>query len=66
MGSTIPSKKEQRHIVDYLDKKCSELTDLQENIKDQISTLEQYRKSLIHECVTGKRRITEEDAPGQL
>jgi len=53
---SIPSKKEQLHIVDCLDKKCSELTELQTNIKDQISTLEQYRKSLIHECVTGKRR----------
>jgi len=37
-----------------------ELAALQKNLIDQITTLGQYRKSLIHECVTGKRRITEE------
>jgi hypothetical protein len=26
-----------------------------------METLLSYRKALIHECVTGKRRITEED-----
>ena len=62
----VPSKKEQRHTADYLDKKCSELTELQENIKQQISTLEQYRKSLIHECVTGKRRVNEDHAKANL
>lgn len=30
-------------------------------ITDQITALNAYRKSLIHECVTGKRRITEVD-----
>jgi hypothetical protein len=28
-------------------------------IKEVIATLAAYRKSLIHECVTGQRRITE-------
>jgi len=42
------------------------LDNMQSNLSDQISTLEQYRKSLIHECVTGKRRITEEDVQDQL
>jgi type I restriction enzyme S subunit len=27
----------------------------------QIDTLTAYRKSLIHECVTGQRRITDAD-----
>ena len=27
----------------------------------QINTLTSYRKSLIHECVTGQRRVTEAD-----
>jgi hypothetical protein len=31
-------------------------------IESQIATLTAYRKSLIHECVTGERRITEADA----
>jgi type I restriction enzyme S subunit len=30
-------------------------------IENQITTLTAYRKSLIHECVTGQRRITEAD-----
>lgn len=30
-------------------------------IESQIATLIVYRKSLIHECVTGQRRITEAD-----
>jgi hypothetical protein len=30
-------------------------------ITGQIATLAAYRKSLIHECATGQRRITEED-----
>lgn len=55
----LPPKEEQHCIVDYLDAKCAEIDSLRKNISDQISTLENYRKSLIHECVTGKRRITE-------
>jgi type I restriction enzyme S subunit len=62
----LPDVMTQRQIADYLDEKCSELTGLQLNIDVQISTLEQYRKSLIHECVTGKRRITEDDVQNQL
>ena len=30
-------------------------------LEQQIETLTAYRKSLIHECVTGQRRITDED-----
>jgi type I restriction enzyme S subunit len=66
LATVMPPNKEQCDIAHYLDQKCSELTALQFNIEKQISTLEQYRKSLIHECVTGKRRITEDDVQGQL
>ena len=31
------------------------------SIETQIATLAAYRNSLIHECVTGQRRITEAD-----
>jgi hypothetical protein len=31
------------------------------SIEAQIATLTAYRKSLIHECVTGQRRVTEAD-----
>jgi type I restriction enzyme S subunit len=33
------------------------LEDLKENLSQQIKTLTQYRQSLIHECVTGKKRV---------
>ena len=32
-----------------------------ENLNSQLTTLTAYRKSLIHECVTGQRRITEQE-----
>jgi len=52
----IPMREEQGKIAYFLDGKLSELQHIKENIQKQILTLEQYRKSLIHECVTGKRR----------
>jgi len=52
----LPLLKEQRQIVGFLEGKLSELEQLGVNIFTQITALEQYRKSLIHECVTGKRR----------
>ena len=52
---------EQNAIADYLDKKNKEISTIESNLEKQISTLEQYHKSLIYECVTGKRRITEQD-----
>jgi type I restriction enzyme S subunit len=58
---TVPPTTEQRRILEYLDSKMDMLLVLQENLSNQISALDQYRKSLIHECVTGKRRITEHD-----
>ena len=61
-----PPVAEQSNIVTFLDNKTKELDGLAENIVTQISSLQQYRKSLIHECVTGKRRITDDDVQGQL
>ena len=63
---SVPSVDEQQLIIKYLDVKMKSLVNMQSNLFDQISTLKQYRKSLIHECVTGKRRITEDDVHGQL
>ena len=39
----------------------SELKRVVTSIEAQIATLKAYRKSLIHECVTGQRRITGSD-----
>lgn len=57
----LPPASEQEEIVEYLKIKCSEFSKIKNNIDSQIATLLAYRKSLIHECVTGERRITEAD-----
>jgi len=56
-----PPIKEQREIAAYLDDRMEETTRVITAIESQIITLNEYRKSLIHECVTGQRRISEED-----
>jgi type I restriction enzyme S subunit len=56
-----PSIEEQRAICKYLDNKLNDVTQIVNGIEAQIATLTAYRKSLIHECVTGRRRITEKD-----
>ena len=57
MNTIIPPRDEQRRIAEYLDAKRRGLDELKDNLRRQIETLEQYRKSLIHECVTGERRV---------
>jgi type I restriction enzyme S subunit len=57
----LPSVNEQRAICEHLKKKLVEMKRVVTTIQAQISTLTAYRKSLIHECVTGQRRITEAD-----
>ena len=47
----------QQQIIDYLDSKCSEIDALLQNYEDQIATLEEYKKSLIYEYVTGKKEV---------
>ncbi|MEW6999118.1 restriction endonuclease subunit S [Colwelliaceae bacterium BS250] len=54
-----PPKNEQKEIVEYLDNYLSKLTVTKNKIVSQIGTLQAYRKSLIHECVTGKKQVTE-------
>ena len=57
----LPSLDEQRQIAAFLDDEVSKASEIRANIETQIATLTAYRKSLIHECVTGQRRITEAD-----
>lgn len=59
--AAFPPIKEQEEIAEYLDAKENEVLAVKETLNQQISTLLAYRKSLIHECVTGQRRITEQD-----
>lgn len=53
----LPSKKEQQAIADYLDNKVVELDSLITEKESLINDLEAYKKSLIYEVVTGKRRV---------
>jgi hypothetical protein len=70
----FPSINEQKLISDYLDACCStvaavtsldkitdELGQTKGVLHRKLETMLAYRKSLIHECVTGQRRITEAD-----
>lgn len=57
----VPRVDEQRQIADFIREKDTECRVLFAQIERQIATLTAYRKSLIHECVTGQRRITEAD-----
>jgi type I restriction enzyme S subunit len=56
-----PSISEQYAICQFLDVKLNHVAQIVKGIESQIATLTAYRKSLIHECVTGQRRITEAD-----
>lgn len=57
----LPPVREQALILEHLDTRISEVKHIAAVIGAQMETLTAYRKSLIHECVTGKRRITEAD-----
>lgn len=48
---------EQIRIVNYLDEKCKLIDDSISLKKKQLETLEEYKKSLIYEYVTGKKEV---------
>ena len=53
----VPSIKEQIAISNYLDKKCNAIDTAIEQKQKLIEKLTEYKKSLIYECVTGKKEI---------
>lgn len=53
----IPSISEQQQIAEYLDKKCSEIDKAIADKEQVIEKFTEYKKSLIYECVTGKRKV---------
>ena len=57
MPIIIPPLSEQQSIADYLDRKCSEIDELISIKQQKIEKLKDYKKSLIFECVTGKRKV---------
>lgn len=48
----LPPIDEQERIAEFLDKKCGEIDGLIADIKTQVQTLEQYKRSVITEAVT--------------
>ena len=52
-----PPLEEQKEIVDFLDKRTKEIDSLIAEKQSLIADLEAYKKSLIYEVVTGKRRV---------
>lgn len=53
----VPNLKEQQEITDFLDKKCNVIDSVICKKEHLIEKLESYKKSLIYECVTGKRAV---------
>ena len=52
-----PAENEQREIADYLDLKCKQIDQLITIKQSKIEKLEQYKRSLIYEYVTGKKEV---------
>lgn len=57
----LPPIEEQNAIVEKLNVLSRDIRQTQDILKRQIDTLLAYRKALIHECVTGKRRVASAD-----
>lgn len=53
----LPPAEEQKEIANYLDSKCSSIDNIINSKKQQLEKLEEYKKSLIFEYVTGKREV---------
>ena len=54
----FPIRKMQKEIVEYLNQKCFEIDNAIKDKKEQLDVLEQYKKSLIYEYVTGKKEVS--------
>lgn len=53
----LPSREEQKVICDYLDKVCSEVDMIVDVKRQQLNVLEEYKKAIIYEYVTGKKEV---------
>lgn len=52
-----PPIDEQNAIAEYLNAKCSEIDKVISDKNEQLATIEEYKKSLIYEYVTGKKEV---------
>lgn len=53
----LPPIKIQEQIAGYLDKECTKIDKTINDKKEQLETIKEYKKSLIYEYVTGKKRV---------
>lgn len=53
----LPTINEQIEIATYLDRKCSEIANMISKKEQFISELDNYKKSIIYEYVTGKKEV---------
>ena len=56
----LPPINEQEEIVRYFDDKCQQIDNIIEEKQSLIEKLEEYKKSLIYEYVTGKKQVENE------
>lgn len=56
---TVPPKKEQQKIANFLDQKVSQIQKVIKIKQQQINQLTEYKNSLIFEYVTGKKQVEE-------
>lgn len=57
----VPPVQEQEEIAKYLNEKCADINSIIEVKKAQLETIENYKKSLIYEYVTGKKEVPENE-----
>lgn len=53
----LPPIDEQKQIIEWVQKKRDKIQQARLAVSAQIEVLEKYRKSLIHECATGKKQV---------
>lgn len=53
----VPSPEEQQQIANYLDEKCRNIDNRVQKRRQQLEWLKEYKKSLIFDYVTGKKRV---------
>lgn len=54
----VPSLQEQQEIVEYIDSMIDKTNAVIADKQGQLATLDEYKKSLIYEYVTGKKEVT--------
>lgn len=57
MSVIVPPKSVQKEIAEYLDDKCADIDALIAKKQQYLTEIENYKKSLIYEYVTGKKEV---------